>query len=127
MKLVHLLEDIIAKDKIQINITYAVNRTKHAGERQDRHVGEDDGERISEKEITDTVKRAIPKITAAMIQDEIDINKDKVLIQTKKNLNIVGILTRGESGPSSFNFKIITVMRNDNWRPNADTKLVLKV
>lgn len=126
MKLKSLLEDIIGKDKIQMNIVFAVNRTKHGKERQDRHV-DDGGERISEKEITDTVKKAIPKITAAMIQDEIDIKKDKVLIQSKQNLNIVGIVTPGPQGPTSFNFKIITVMRNDTWRPNADTKLTIKV
>jgi len=126
MKLKPLLEDIIGKDNIKIDIKYAVNRTKHGKERQDRHVA-DGGERIPEKEITDTVKKAIKKITTALIQDEIDIKKDKILIQSKKHLNIVGQITPGESGPSSFNFKIITVMRTPDWRPNADTKLTIKV
>ena len=126
MKLTKILEDIIAKDKIQIKIDYGVNRTKHSTERQDRHVA-DGGEHIPNKEISDVIKKAIPKITAALIQDDIDITKDKILIQSKENLNIVGIVTHGASGPSSFNFKIITVMRNDNWRPNADTKLTIKV
>ena len=77
MKLKPLMEDIIGKDKIQINIVFAVNRTKHGRERQDRHV-DDGGERISEQEITSTVKKAIPKITGALIQDEIDIKQDKI-------------------------------------------------
>jgi len=126
MKLVQLLEDIIAKDKFQLKIDYGVNRTKHGEERQDRHIA-DGGERISEKEIADTLKTALPQITSAMILDKIDLKKDKVLVQSKANLNIVGIITQGPAGPHSLNFKIITVMRNANWRPNADTKLTIKV
>jgi hypothetical protein len=126
MKLKSLLEDIIAKDRINLKIDYGVNRTKHGEERQDRHVS-DGGERISEKEIADAIKKAIPDITTAMILDKIDLQKDKVLVQSKENLNIVGIITQGPAGPNSLNFKIVTVMRNDNWRPNSDTKLIIKV
>jgi len=127
MKLKPLMEDIISKDTIKITIDYGVNRTKHGKERQDRHVGEEGGEHISNKEISATVKKAIPRLTTALISDKIDIKKDKVLIQSKKNLNIVGILTPGPGGPPNLNFKIVTVMRNDNWRPNADTSLIIKV
>jgi len=126
MKLKLLLDDIIAKDKVKIKIDYAVNRTKHGKERQDRHI-DNGGKRISEKEISNVVKKAIPKMSIALMQDDIDINKDKVLIQSSKNLNIVGIITPGGEGPSSFNFKIITVMRTDHWKPNTDTKLTIKV
>ena len=126
MKLVRILEDIIAKDKVQLSIDYGVNRTKHGAERQDRHVA-DGGERISEKEIADTIKKAIPDITQAMILDKIDLKKDKVLVQSKKHLNIVGIITQGPSGPNSISFKIVTIMRTPDWRPNADTKLTIQV
>ena len=126
MKLKRLLEDIIAKDKIQIKIDYGVDRTKHAGERQDRHVGERGGTRITNQEMSNAVKKAIPKLTTAMLKDRIDINKDKVQV-TDGEINLVGILTPGGGGINSFNFKIITTMRKKDFRPNSDTKMVIKV
>jgi len=125
MKLKSILEDIIAKDKFQIKIDYGVNRTKHSKERQDRHKAEG-GKTITNKEIADIVSKAIPKLTGELIKDKIDINKDAVQISDGE-LNIVGKITPGGSGPYSLNFKIITVMRKKNFYPTKDTKLVIKV
>jgi len=123
MKLISLLEDIIAKDKFQITIDYGVNRTKHAKERQNRHPDEEGGY-ISEEEIKKTVDKAIKKITLQMILDILDLG-DSVLIQNKSsNLNIVGVMTRGGSGSNSLNFKIITVMRKKDFRNKPNTPVI---
>lgn len=123
MKLLPILEDIIAKDKFDITIDYGINRTKHAKERQSRHKSEEGG-RITEKEIEQTVEKAIKKITLQMIIDILDLG-DKVLIKNKKtNLHIVGGMTRGSGGPNSLNFKVITVMREKNFRNKSNTPVI---
>jgi hypothetical protein len=113
-----LYEDIIDKDKIEIDIDYGVSRTKHSTERQSRE--EDDY--ISNEEIADNVKAAFDKITKALIFNYLDIGDRVIIKNTDSNLNIVGSAKMGGSG--EIIFKLITVMRHPAFRNIKDTRII---
>lgn len=111
-----LFEDVIDQDKIEVDIDYGVSRTEHSTERQSRHE-----EYISNEEIVDNVKAALDKITKKLIFNQLNIG-DRVLIKNlDTNLNIVGVPTQGGD---IIMFKLITVMREPNFRNIKDTPVI---
>lgn len=114
-----LVEDVIAKDKIEIDIDYGVSTTQHSSQRQTRH-GED--KLISNEEISNNVKAAFHILTKAMIRDTYDIGERVLIKNLDSNLNIVGVAKDG--GSNGIIFKVITVMRHPNFRNIKDTKII---
>lgn len=117
MKLLKLLEDIISKDNLTVNIKYNTRRTSHSIEREKR----DGTEPISKKEIIDTVKRGMSKIVLDMVLDKINIDEKIVIQDTQSNLNIVGVVERKGK---TVDFVIVTLMRKKEFRAKPNTHII---
>jgi len=116
IKLKRLIEDTIGKVSQKINVVIQLDKTKHAAERQQRH----------EKYITDTeikflAEKAIKKIGQMLMMDEIDINDQLIIQDTKTDLNLVGQIKRQGD---MLDFVIITVMIEKNFRNIKGTKVI---
>ena len=85
--------DSIGEIERQIKIVFDPLMSVHAVERQLRHLDEPSGEIIREKDIKELIQLAIPYITDDLIQNNIDVNRDElILINTKNDLNVVVVL-----------------------------------
>jgi len=111
-----LNEDVIDKDRIEIDIDYGVSRTRHSSERQSR----EDDDYISNEEIADNVKAAFNRVTKHLIFDRINIGERIIIKNTDSHLNIVGIPL--EAPNNVIMFKLVTVMRHPHFRNVKDTK-----
>jgi hypothetical protein len=113
-----LNEKVFATDELEVNIDYGVSSTHHSEERQDRH----EGDHISNEEISKNVKAALRILTKSMIYNTYDLG-ERVLVKNRDtDLNIVGVIKRGSTG--ELIFKVITVMREPNFRNIKDTKII---
>lgn len=113
-----LNEKVFATDELEVNIDYGVSSTQHSEERQDRH----EGSHISNEEISKNVKAALRILTKSMIYNTYDLG-ERVLVKNRDtDLNIVGVIKRGSTG--ELIFKVITVMREPNFRNIKDTKII---
>lgn len=121
MKIVResLFEKVFATDELKVNIDYGVSSTQHSEERQDRH----EGSHISNEEIAENVKAALRILTKSMIYNTYDLG-ERVLVKNRDtDLNIVGVVKRGPVSGEII-FKVITVMRESNFRNIRDTKII---
>lgn len=109
-----LSEAYLGKAVDNIRVVLALDKTKHAGERQSRHGGQDF---ISDEEIISTAKKGIPSLSQALLFDKIDVGDD-VVIQSKDGLNVVGNIQREGN---DLKLVVITVMRKKNFRPKPGT------
>lgn len=116
-----VLEDTIAKIAKDINIKVDIDRTEHAKNRQNRHINKS----ISDKEIKEIIDLAIPEIAEKMLFDDIDIDKDYILIKyIPTNLNIIGIMRSG-SGDGAMDFIVVTVMYKENFKAKPGTHTII--
>lgn len=114
-----LNEKVFATDELKVNIDYGVSSTQHSEERQDRH----EGDHISNEEISENVKAALRILTKSMIYNTYDLG-ERVLVKNRDtDLNIVGVIKRG-GVVGEIVFKVITVMREPNFRNIRDTKII---
>jgi len=112
-----LVEDVIAKEKYDLDIDFGVSRTQHSTERQSRH----EGDFISNEEITQNVKGAFENIVDDLIFNRLDVGTRVLIKNLDSNLNIVGV---PKSAPNNvIMFKLITVMRHPAFRNIKDTKI----
>ena len=111
-----LVEDVIAKDHYELEINFGVSRTQHSTERQSRH---EEGY-ISNEEIISNIKGVLDNIVDDLIFNRLDVGTRVLIKNTETNLNIVGV---PKSAPDNvIMFKLITVMREANFRNIKDTK-----
>ena len=117
IKLKNLVEYTISKVSKEINVKIDIDKTRHAGERQSR-----DGRQISDTEIIEIVKIALPEIANLLLFDKIDMNSYVLIKHRGTNINIVGALHPGANG--EIDFVVVTVMRKENFMPKKGTKVI---
>lgn len=109
-------EDVIQRDKYELDIDFGISRTKHATERQGRH---EEGY-ISNEEISANVLGAYDQILDDLIFDKINVGERVLIKNLESDLNIVGV---PKPAPDNvIMFKLITVMRENSFRNIKDTK-----
>ena len=113
-----LFEDVIDKDRIEVDIDYGVSRTQHAAERQSR----EDDDYVTNEEIADNVKAAFNKVAKSLIFNQLDIGDRVIIKNTDSHLNIVGAPLQAPN--NVIMFKLITVMRHPAFRNIKDTKTI---
>lgn len=120
MKIVResLNEEVIDKNRVEIDIDYDVLTTNHSTERQTRN--EEDP--IGNEEIADNVRAGFDKITKDLIFDELTIGDRVIIKNTDSNLNIVGQPVKGQN--NTIIFRLITVMRHPEFRNIGNTKVI---
>lgn len=117
IKLKSLVENTIAKVSKDINVKIDVDKTIHAGERQNRH------ERpISDTEITEIVKLALPEIANRLMFDEINMGSYVLIKHIGTDINIVGALHQGAN--DTIDFVVVTVMRKKDFKPKQGTSVI---
>lgn len=119
MKIVResLNESIIKSDQIKIEIDFGVDRSKHAEERQGRH-----DSYISNEEITKNVEAALQDVITNLIFDKSNIGERLLIKNTDSKLNIVGVPLK--TNDNVLIFRLITVMRHEEFRNVRDTKII---
>lgn len=111
----------IAKIYKTIEIELDVEHTIHSIERTRRH----DKDIISTKDIKETIESATKDIISSIIENKIDIG-DRVLVTRKSDwLNIVGSLTLKTQDSDIIIFKVITVMKEQNFNNKFNTYQIL--
>ncbi|MFW6226405.1 MAG: hypothetical protein ACOC3V_05560 [bacterium] len=111
-----ILEKQIFHEILKLEIDFSISTTNHSEIRQGRHETF-----VDDKEIIENIKAAFPKIMNQIIFDIADIG-ERVLIKNRDtNLNIVGV---PKSGGEIIVFKVITVMREKNFRNIKGTKTI---
>ena len=116
--MITLKEIMIGKIQTNINVVMQLDKSTHAGERQDRHgTG-----RIDDEDIKSTINLGLPKIANALLFDKIDIGNSVLVANQKTHLNVVGNLQRG--GNNMIDFVVITVMKKPNFKPKGGTHLI---
>ena len=113
-QLAGLVERSIGKAAEQIKVVIDIDKTVHAGDRQDRH-GEN--KPITDDEIGVATKKAIPILSKLLMFDKIMIGDD-VVIQSRDGLNVVGNIQ--QSG-TELKLVVITVMRKKGFKPKPGT------
>jgi len=116
IRLKPLIEKNIGKVSRKINVTIELDKTIHAGDQQFRHE-----EEITDKQILAVAQRSIEPITRDLVANDIDVGDYILVKDTKTNLNLVGVLKEKND---VLEFTIITVMKKQNFKPKAGTKLV---
>ena len=120
-----LTEAPIGQLSHKLNIKIVIDKSVHAGDRQDRHIHGDEkgGSQITGNTIDDATIRSIAhkgtrKMIDKMIFDVIDLNDPVHIKDTKTNTNIIGVMKR--SGDDLI-FKVITVMNKPNFKAKKGT------
>ncbi len=115
LKLSTLFEDIIgsADTRANIEIHIPIDSTHHSEERKFRHGASDE---IENQEIIVTVQNASPKIVNDFLSANLALDQVIVIHNSKTSLNVVGKIT--QQAKAGLKFKVITVMRKDNFKTN---------
>lgn len=112
-----ILEKVIGTVSDSIKVVIKLEKTAHAGERQERHYGE----YIGEDEIKKTANGAVKAISGRLIFNKLDVGDFVHIHNTKTNLNLVGKL---EAEGNVINLIIITVMKKKNFFAKPGTKTI---
>jgi hypothetical protein len=119
-----LVEEVLKKDKFEFEIDYDVDSTEHAELRKSRI--DNDGKPITDEEITQDIETAMEEISHDLVFNNIEMG-DKIIIKNgATHLHIVAQL-RGKEYSNTIVFKIVTVMRKENFWVNRDTRKVIKI
>ncbi len=117
-----ILEDIIGQFKDNIEIVYAVDKSKHGEERQTRH----QDTQITDEQVIDAINTAMDDIVEALIFNRVDVapgaqKSNRVWIyDSMTNLNVVvGLEKSQETG--KIQVKVVTVMITPNFNNKFNT------
>jgi hypothetical protein len=108
--------------KIQFNID--IDASTHSIERLNRKDAEGNAkyEPISFKEINAMISKATPEIVYDLVNDRMDINKDRFVLQRKSDgLTAVGVMTNVKK---ELVFTVITVYRGAEFRVGREQKII---
>ena len=125
VKFIKLLNETIHLSKIstKINIVMSVDKSEHAEKRRSRDNNEDN-KSITNDEISNTMKAALPKIVEELIGNTLNI-RDRVIIQnTKTDLNIVVIIKANSSNKDEIDCVVLTVMRIEKFQNKYKTVII---
>jgi len=109
-KIEFIKEEKIADIEKEIEINVALDKSDHAKYRQAR----DPEFFISDDEIIEIVKKAIPRIAKLMVLDVIFMNSFVHVFNIVDNVNIIGYLKRTEH--EKVKFVVVTVMKKENFK-----------
>jgi predicted ABC-type ATPase len=109
-------EKLIGTFKQKLSISVDLESTKHAQERQERHI-DSGGRFITEDEIKKLMSKAVKDITELLMFDKIDIGQKIVIYDKESKLNIACEI-KGEI--PKLNLVAITVMLTDNFKIGKD-------
>lgn len=115
-----LQEKKLASIRRKLTITVDIESTKHAQERQSRHL-KDGGRFITEDEIAKLMSKSISDITELLVFDKIDIGQAIVLKDKNTNLHIA---CEVEGKEPKLNLKAITVMIHPKFKIGKDQILL---
>jgi len=111
-----LLEKIIGQLSDKIDVVVMIDKTQHAGNRQDRHE-----DHIEEPEIMTVANKSIEQVAKLLMFDRIDVG-DYIHIHDKRSdLNLVGLI---QTNGNRLQIKVITVMRKKNFKAKENTYTV---
>lgn len=119
-----LVEEVIAKDTFEFEIDYDVDSTEHSEQRKSRV--DNDGKEITDQEIAQDIELAMDEVGHDLMFNILQIG-DKIIIKNSTtHLHIVAQL-QGKEYANKIVFKIVTVMRKENFWINRDTAKVIKI
>lgn len=107
-----LNEKKLASIRRKLTVTVDIESTKHAQERQSRHL-KDGGRFITEEEIAKLMSKAIGDITELLLFDKIDIGQSIVLKDRNTDLHVA---CKIEGKSPKLNLKAITVMIHSEFK-----------
>lgn len=113
----------IGKISKKITLDFTVSKTFHATVQQDRHL-ESGGDKITDDEILETVRKASERIIEDTLANHIDVGDRFIVREANTDLNIVCSMSRGDSR-DSFLITVITVMRTEDFRNQKDSWVVM--
>jgi hypothetical protein len=122
-----LTESPIGQVSHKLDIRIVIDKTVHAGDRQDRHITGDEkggsqmtGQSIEDSEIRAVAHRGTRKMITDMILDKINLGDPVHIKDSKTSLNVIGVMeNRGE-----LVFRVITVMRKQNFKAKPGTTTI---
>lgn len=116
--------------QIPITINVSIEKSRHAAERQFRHVHGDEkggsqitGQVLSDDDIMRVANKAVNRIISMILNNQIDVGEEFVIKKKQMGaptINLVCNLERVDN--RNFNMKVITVMVKDNFFPKPGTK-----
>ena len=109
--------------KIKFDID--IESTNHAIERLNRKdkKGNAAYEPIEFKEVNSVISKATEDIIDDLVMDEMDVNKDRFILQRESDgLTVVGVMQTGRDG--SLKFVVITLYRGEEFRTGRDQKII---
>lgn len=122
-----LTESPIGQVSHKLDIRIVIDKTVHAGDRQDRHIHGDEkggskitGHSIDDSEIRAVAHRGTRKMISDMILDKINLGDPVHIKDTKTGLNVIGVMDDNQG----LVFRVITVMRKDNFKAKPGTTTI---
>lgn len=119
--------------QVPITINVSIEKSRHAAERQFRHVQGDEkgGSQITGNVLTDddimrVANKAVNRIISMILNGQIDVGQEFVVKKKQINaptINLVCNLERVDN--RNFNMKVITVMLKDNFFAKPGTKEIV--
>jgi hypothetical protein len=123
-----IIEAPIGAVSHKLNIKIVIDKTVHAGDRQDRHVHGDEkgrsqitGQEIDDKVIRSVAHKGTRKMIDHMILDKIDLNDPVHFKDTNSNLNVIGVM---KQQGDDLVFRVITVMVKPNFHAKRGTTTI---
>lgn len=120
--MIKLYQEIIGTVASSIKVTMAIEKTRHAGQRQSRDLNN----YITNDEIKSGIQDAINAIAKNLMMDNINVGDDICIINHKYDppLNIVGNI---KLAGNQLQLIVITIMKKNNFFPKTGTyKLEIK-
>jgi len=111
---------VIRKIKFDID----VQSSDHAIKRLNRKDEEGNAayEPIDFKEVNSVIGKATPEIIDELVKDEMDIDKDRFVLQRESDgLTVVGVMNNVKD---ELKFVVITLYRGDEFRIGRDQKII---
>lgn len=119
--------------QIPLTINVVIEKSKHAAERQFRHVSGDEkggsditGQVVDDETIMRIGNKAVPKLIAMILGNQLEAGQELVIKRRQPpnpTINMVCALER--TGTNSLNLKVITVMVKDNFFAKPGTKEIM--
>ena len=119
--------------QVPITINVSIEKSRHAAERQFRHVQGDEkggsqitGQVLTDDDIMRVANKAVNRIISMILNNQIDVGQEFVVKKKQINaptINLVCSLERVDN--RNFNMKVITVMVKDNFFAKPGTKEIV--
>ena len=119
--------------QVPITINVSIEKSKHAAERQFRHVQGDEkggsqitGQVLTDEDIMRVANKAVNRVISMILNNQLDVGQEFVIKKKQMGapaINLVCNLERLDN--RSFTLKVITVMVKDNFYAKPGTKEIV--